>query len=77
MDVCDRSVVPAAPASIPGGITAFELRNLVFEIAKNPNVNHFDITEVDASIDTPDQRTVRLAALCVLEIASAKVVLKL
>jgi formiminoglutamase len=72
MDVCDRSVVPAAPASIPGGITAFELRNLVFEIAKNPNVNHFDITEVDASIDTPDQRTVRLAALCVLEIASAK-----
>jgi formiminoglutamase len=77
MDVCDRSVVPAAPASIPGGITANELRHLVFEIAKSPKVNHFDITEVDASIDTPDQRTVRLAALCVLEIASAKVVLKL
>jgi formiminoglutamase len=29
-----------------------------------------DITEVDATNDTPDQRTVRLAALCLLEAAA-------
>jgi formiminoglutamase len=30
-------------------------------------VRAIDITEIDASLDTPDQRTVRLAALLVLE----------
>jgi formiminoglutamase len=29
-----------------------------------------DLTEVDASADTPDGRTVRLVALCVLEAAA-------
>jgi formiminoglutamase len=29
-----------------------------------------DLTEVDATADAPDQRTVRLAALCVLEVAT-------
>ena len=72
IDVCDRSVVPAAPAAVPGGISADELRQLVFEIASDKRVNYFDITEIDASIDTPDQRTTRLAALCILEIAAAK-----
>lgn len=72
IDVCDRAVVPAAPAAIPGGISADQLRQLVFELAQSTKISHFDITEIDASIDTPDQRTVRLAALCILEIASAK-----
>lgn len=72
IDVCDRSVVPAAPAAVPGGLSADQLRELVFELAKSKNLNHFDITEIDSSIDTADQRTSRLAALCILEIASAK-----
>lgn len=73
IDVCDRSVVPAAPAAVPGGISANQLRQLVFNIAADKRVNTFDITEIDASIDAQDQRTVRLAALCILEIAAAKI----
>jgi formimidoylglutamase len=73
IDVCDRSVVPAAPAAVPGGFTAHELREIVFLLASSSRVNTFDITEIDATIDAPDQRTLRLAALCVLEIAAAKI----
>jgi formiminoglutamase len=72
IDVCDRSVVPAAPAAVPGGLSADQLRELVFELSKSDKLNHFDITEIDSSIDSADQRTARLAALCILEIASAK-----
>jgi formiminoglutamase len=67
VDVCDRSVAPGCPASVPGGISAFELRHLTRQFAQSPLVESFDITEIDASADTADQRTIRLAALCVLE----------
>lgn len=72
MDVCDRSIVPAAPASLPGGISANELLNLIYRIALDKRVNHFDITEIDSTIDTADNRTTRLAALALLYIAAAK-----
>jgi len=67
VDVCDRSVAPGCPASAPGGITADELRQVAFAAGAHPQVVSLDITEVDAQADAPDQRTVRLAALCVLE----------
>lgn len=67
VDVCDRSVAPGCPASAPGGIAAHELRRGVREAARHPSVRSIDITEVDAAADTPDGRTVRLAAMCVLE----------
>ncbi len=70
VDVCDRSVAPACPASIPGGITADELRNAVRLVTKDHRVRAIDITEIDAAFDTPDQRTIRLAALLVLEAAA-------
>lgn len=70
VDVCDRSVVPACPAAMPGGITADELRQGAFLVAADKRVRAIDITEIDASIDTADQRTVRLAALLVLEAAA-------
>lgn len=70
VDVCDRSVVPGCPASVPGGLSADELREGVFLVAGDERVRALDITEVDATADTPDQRTVRLAALCVLEAAA-------
>ena len=70
VDVCDRSVAPACPASVPGGITADELRNAVRLVAKDRRVRAIDITEIDAALDTPDQRTIRLAALLVLEAAA-------
>lgn len=70
VDVCDRSVVPACPAAMPGGISADELRQGAFLLAADKRVRGIDITEIDATLDTPDQRTVRLAALLVLEAAA-------
>lgn len=69
VDVCDRSAVPACPASIPGGLSAAELRKGVQLVAADPRVRTLDITEIDAAADTPDQRTIRLGALLVLEAA--------
>ena len=70
VDVCDRSVAPACPASIPGGLEAHELRRITRLLTADPRVKGVDIAEVDASADTADGRTVRLAALLVLEAAA-------
>lgn len=70
VDVCDRSVVPGCPAAAPGGISADELRQAAFAAGRDPRVRSIDITEVDATADAPDGRTVRLAALCLLEAAA-------
>jgi len=70
VDVCDRSVAPACPAATPGGISADELRQAAFLAGGNYKVRAVDITEVDPKRDSKDERTVRLAALCVLEIAA-------
>jgi formiminoglutamase len=70
VDVCDRSVVPACPAAAPGGISAYELRRAAYSAGKSPAVKSIDITEIDATADSPDGRTVRLAALLVLEAAA-------
>ena len=70
MDVCDRSVVPACPAAAPGGISADELRQFAFLAGSSPSVIGADITEIDSTKDSADERTVRLAALVVLELAA-------
>lgn len=70
VDVCDRSVVPACPAAAPGGLSADELRRAAYAAAGDPRVRGLDLTEIDAQADAPDGRTVRLAALCVLEAAA-------
>jgi formimidoylglutamase len=70
LDVCDRSVVPACPAAAPGGISADELRQFAFLAGSSPSVIGADITEIDATKDSADERTVRLAALVVLEMAA-------
>lgn len=67
VDVCDRSVAPACPASVPGGISAFELRTAARIAGEHPGVESIDLTEVDATADAADARTVRLVALCLLE----------
>jgi formiminoglutamase len=70
MDVCDRSVVPGCPAAAPGGISADELRQFAFLVGNTKNVKSFDITEIDAMADSADGRTIRLAALTILEAAA-------
>jgi formiminoglutamase len=70
MDVCDRAVAPACPASLPGGLSAAEILQAAFLAGADPRVRAIDITEVDATNDAPDERTIRLAALCVLEAAA-------
>ena len=67
VDVCDRSVVPACPAAAPGGISADELRQFAYLAGCSPQVKSIDITEIDASADATDGRTIRLAALLILE----------
>lgn len=67
IDVCDRLAAPACPASVPGGITADELRQVAFLAGADARVRAMDITEIDAAMDTPDQRTIRLGTLLVLE----------
>ncbi|WP_019181031.1 agmatinase family protein [Microbacterium yannicii] len=74
IDVCDRSVAPGCPASVPGGLQAWELRALVRAAASDSRLRSADIVEVDATADAPDGRTVRLAALCVLELLAGKAV---
>ena len=70
VDVCDRSFVPACPASAPGGISAYQLREFARLAIRNPQVRSIDITEIDATKDAEDQRTIRLGALLILEAAA-------
>jgi formiminoglutamase len=70
VDVCDRTVAPACPASVPGGIAAHELRSAARVAGAHSAVESIDLVEVDATADAPDGRTVRLVALCVLEAAA-------
>jgi formiminoglutamase len=70
VDVCDRAVVPGCPAAAPGGISADELRQFAYLAGWSKLVKSIDITEVDVTADAPDGRTVRLAALVLLEAAA-------
>jgi len=67
LDVADRSAVPGCPAAAPGGLSADELRRMVRAAAAQRSVFAMDLTEIDLSRDSSDERTVRLAALLVLE----------
>ncbi len=67
VDVCDRAIAPACPASVPGGISADELRQATYLAGSDARVRALDITEINPLMDAPDGRTIRLAALLVLE----------
>ena len=67
MDAADLMAVPACPAAAPGGLSADEMRRFVRAISVQHGVVAIDITEIDVERDSADQRTVRLAALLVLE----------
>ena len=73
VDVCDRAVAPGCPASLPGGLSATELLDAAYLAGRDARVLAIDIAEVDSEADAPDGRTVRLAAMCVLEAAAGLV----
>jgi formiminoglutamase len=68
LDVADRAVVPGCPAAAPGGLSADEVRQAARLLGRDPRVRAIDVTEIDVDRDADDQRTVRLAALLVLEV---------
>jgi formiminoglutamase len=70
LDVCDRSVAPGCPASLPGGLAAADVMQAAYLAGLHPRVRAIDIAEVDATRDAEDERTVRLAALCLMEAAA-------
>ncbi len=67
LDVADQAIVPGCPAAAPGGLSADEVRRFVREVTSSRSVVAIDFTEIDAEQDSIDRRTVRLAALLVLE----------
>lgn len=60
--------MPGCPAAAPGGLSADELRRFTRTVCADSRVKAIDITEIDVEKDSIDQRTVRLAALIVLEV---------
>jgi formiminoglutamase len=70
LSVCDRAVAPACLDALPGGLRAAEVLEAAFTAGRDPNVRSVDVVEVDATADVADYRTVRLAALVVLEVAA-------
>ena len=67
LDVVDRAAVPGCPGAAPGGLSPDEVRVATRLFAADPRVRALDVTEVDVERDADDERTVRLAALVVLE----------
>jgi formiminoglutamase len=67
MNAADLSAAPGSHAAAPGGLSADEMRRFVRTITTDPRVSAIDITEIDVDRDSHDQRTIRLAALLVLE----------
>jgi formiminoglutamase len=70
LGVCDRAVAPGSANSVPGGLAARQVLAIAFAAGLDQRVRSVDLVEVDAASDETDQRTVRLAALVVLEVAA-------
>ncbi len=67
VDSVDQAAAPGCPASVPGGLSAWQFRRLARLVGRDARVAAVDLTEVDVERDAPDLRTVRLVALALLE----------
>jgi formiminoglutamase len=67
--VADAAVVPGCRRALPGGLTASAVRDAAHAAGQDRRVVAATIVEVDPTLDT-DGRTVRLAAVCLLELAA-------
>ncbi|BEP16121.1 formimidoylglutamase [Acidothermaceae bacterium B102] len=69
LGVADPAVAPGCRRALPGGLSAAAVRDVAFAAGCDERVAAATIVEVDPSLDH-DGRTVRLAALCLLEVAA-------
>jgi formiminoglutamase len=69
LGVTDQSAAPGCRRALPGGLPPAAVRDLANAAGADPRVGVVSIVEVDPTLD-PDGRTVRLAALCLLELAA-------
>lgn len=51
IDVLDRAYAPACPASMPGGLTPWELQEVAYRLGREQRVVGVDLAEVDATAD--------------------------
>jgi formiminoglutamase len=65
MDVLDQAFAPGVPALVPGGMTSWQLFEMMLVLGGHPKVKALDIVEVDPSQD-PRRATVRLAVHAML-----------
>ena len=65
MDVLDQAFGPGVPALVPGGMTSWQLFEMMLVLGSHPKVRALDIVEVDPSQD-PRRATVRVAVHAML-----------
>ena len=67
MDVLDISVAQGVPASTPGGMTAYELFDVLCEIGKAEKAKYIDFVCLDPTRDTLAQATVKTGVYAFLQ----------
>ncbi|MEO6778226.1 MAG: formimidoylglutamase [Gemmatimonadaceae bacterium] len=65
MDVLDQAFAPGVPALVPGGMTSWQLFDMLLVLGAHPKVRALDIVEIDPSQD-PRRATVRVAVHALL-----------
>ena len=65
MDVLDQAFAPGVPALVPGGMTSWQLFEMLLVLGRDPKVRALDIVEIDPSQD-PRRATVRVAVHAML-----------
>jgi formiminoglutamase len=65
MDVLDQAFAPGVPALVPGGMTSWQLFEMLLVLGSDPKVRALDIVEIDPSQD-PRRATVRVAVHAML-----------
>lgn len=65
IDCFDQAFAPGTGASLPGGITPWQAYDALFQLGAHPQVQGFDLVEVDPSRDAGDI-TARLATKLIL-----------
>ncbi|HXT47525.1 MAG TPA: agmatinase family protein [Gemmatimonadaceae bacterium] len=65
MDVLDQAFAPGVTALVPGGMTSWQLFEMLFALGSDPRVRAIDIVEIDP-VQDPRRATVRVAAHAML-----------